>query len=162
MNTKKKAIILDRDGIINFETGDYLKDISQLRYVDNILETLKELSKEFLVFILTNQGGVAKGITSFIDNLMINEMIRGTFAFFGIKVVEIFFCEHHKSVSKCYCSKPSSLLLERITFKWDIEPTLSYVIGDMIRDIECGRKLGYNVILVPSNENPIYWKNLIK
>ena len=156
-----KAIILDRDGVICFETGKYEPDLSGIKLIPGIVEVLRTLSREFKLFCITNQGGIDKGILSIHNYLVIEEYLRHVFFIHGVIIEEFFFCRHHPDCGLCICRKPHTIFLERIIHKWCIDPASSYFIGDMDRDILCGRALGFRTILIPSNLPPPLWYKLI-
>ncbi len=148
-----KAIFLDRDGIINEEIGDYVKRFEDFKLLPHLAETLKEYqSQGFLIIVITNQGGLAKGLYTLTElnkmhQYFLNEMEKS-----GVTIAEIYFCPHHPDFNgNCLCRKPGSLLVEKAMARFDIDPKASYFIGDRPRDAEAGEKVGVKGILVPSN-----------
>lgn len=148
-----KAIFLDRDGIINEEIGDYVKRFEDFKLLPHLAETLKNYqSQGFLLIVITNQGGLAKGLYTLTElnkmhQYFLNEMEKA-----GVKITEIYYCPHHPDFNgNCLCRKPGSLLVEKAMARFDIDPKASYFIGDRPRDAEAGEKVGVKGILVPSN-----------
>ncbi len=148
-----KAIFLDRDGIINEEIGDYVKRFEDFKLLPHLAETLKNYqSQGFLIIVITNQGGLAKGLYTLTElnkmhQYFLNEMEKA-----GVKITEIYYCPHHPDFNgNCLCRKPGSLLVEKAMARFDIDPKASYFIGDRPRDAEAGEKVGVKGILVPSN-----------
>ncbi len=148
-----KAIFLDRDGIINEEIGDYVKRFEDFKLLPHLAETLKNYqSQGFLIIVITNQGGLAKGLYTVnelnkMHQYFLNEMEKA-----GVTITEIYFCPHHPDFNgNCLCRKPGSLLVEKAMARFNIDPKASYFIGDRPRDAEAGEKVGVKGILVPSN-----------
>jgi len=103
-----KAIFLDRDGVlIDNSQHYYIWKAEQLKLVDGILENLKWLLlKGFRLFIVSNQGGVSKGIYSKEDTLNLHYQLLEIFRKNGIEITEIVFCPHHHEYENCLCRKP--------------------------------------------------------
>lgn len=150
----QKAIFLDRDGIINRETGDYICHIEDFVLNDGVIEALQIFqSKGYILFIITNQGGIAKGLYSHQDVDHIHHYLAETLAKNHIHLTSIYYCSHHPSVSKCLCRKPDSLLLEKAIARFNVDISLSYFIGDADRDVLAGNKIGLNTIKLRSNSS---------
>lgn len=147
-----KAIFLDRDGILIKELGNYCYRDEDIEIVEGVVEALQELKKKGYIFIvITNQGGIARGLYSHKRLNEIHADLREFFASFGIKILEFYYCPHHPETSNCLCRKPDSLMLEKAIAKYKVNPDLSYFIGDNIRDIEAGAKARVKTLLVESN-----------
>ncbi len=151
----KKAVFFDRDGVIN--------DNSKLYYTFKSNDFIfnpgaKDVVKKFfdlgyLVFIITNQGGVSKGEYTSQDVIVLNEFILNQFSDINVDIKEIFFCPHHSNIEKCLCRKPNSLMLEKAVAKYNINVSNSLMIGDSHRDIEAAQKIGINGILIEPNSD---------
>lgn len=140
----KKAVFLDRDGVINSDEGHYyVYKVEDYRINPGIFEGLKMLQESgFLLIIITNQGGVAKGEYSINDVELVHQYLSNELANHGIVLTDIYFCPHHESVSSCDCRKPSPKMILDAMDKYQIDPQMSYLIGDSKRDIEAGEKAG--------------------
>lgn len=147
-----KAIFLDRDGVIIRERGDYTFLIKDVEINPGIIEALKDfIKKNFLLIIITNQGGVSKNIYTHEDVKNIHSYIQEKLFIEGIKFDAYYYCPHHPSITKCLCRKPDSLLLEKAIARFNINPVKSYFIGDNDRDIVAGQKVKVNTIKIESN-----------
>ena len=150
-----KAVFLDRDGVINRKGSSYyVFREEEFLFNKGVTDALKYfLSKGYLLIIITNQGGIARGIftISHLDKLN-NFMIR-QFKGFDIDIADIYYCPHHPKVSECLCRKPGTLLFEQAIAKHDIDPKVSFVIGDSDIDIQAANKMGIKGILIPTNGN---------
>src|SRR6185437_5420897 len=137
----QKAIFLDRDGVIITERGDYNYLPADIVLVHGIAETLRILEKKGFIFIvITNQGGIARGIFTHERVEEIHAGLKAHFEKAHIDIKEFYYCPHHPSASACICRKPDSLMLEKAMARFDIDPSQSWFIGDTDRDIEAGKK----------------------
>jgi D-glycero-D-manno-heptose 1,7-bisphosphate phosphatase len=147
-----KAVFLDRDGILIRERGDYNYKSSDIDMVEGIAEALRELSKYGFIFIvITNQGGIGKGLYTHGRVKEIHRQLKAFFAMENIRITDFFYCPHHPQSSACLCRKPDSLMLEKAMALYNIDPSKSWFIGDNERDELAGKKAGLRTLLVPSN-----------
>jgi D-glycero-D-manno-heptose 1,7-bisphosphate phosphatase len=150
-----KAVFLDRDGVINRKgSGYYVFREEEFFLNKGVTDALKYfISKGYLLIIITNQGGIAKGIytTTHLEKLH-NYMIQKLKAF-DIVLTDIYYCPHHPDVSQCLCRKPGTLLFEQAIAKYKIDPKGSFMIGDSQIDIQAAEKMKIKGILIPTNGN---------
>ncbi len=142
-----KAIFLDRDGTINEDVGDlYLPE--KLVFIPRAIEAIQLLGEKFLLFIITNQSGVGKGVFSedeyrYFNNYFLNKLKES-----GITIKEVFSCLHKKE-EKCICYKPSPYFIEQARKSYGLDISNSYCIGDHPHDIEMAKKAGaYSIYLL--------------
>lgn len=137
----KKAIFLDRDGVINIEK-DYLYKIEDFEFIDGLFDALRYLqSLGFLLFIITNQSGIGRGYYKEEDlKILTNWMIK-EFEKNKIKISDLQYCPHSPEVF-CTCRKPKSGMIETIAQKFKIDFENSWLIGDKQSDIECAKNSG--------------------
>ena len=149
-----KAIFLDRDGVINFDPGDYTYNLSEFKLNDGILENLKKLyDNGFLLIIITNQGGISKKLYTHQDVEAIHKYLANELNRVNVQLAEIYYCPHHSINENCICRKPDSLMIEKAIARFDIDPKKSFMIGDKMRDVEAAEKAGIKGIKVGLNEN---------
>jgi len=147
-----KAVFLDRDGVINIERGEHTFRIAEFEFVDEIFESLKILQqKGYLLIIITNQSGIAKGLYNFEDLKIVHNYMLEKFSEHGVQITDIYFCPHFTELGKCICRKPDSLMLEKAIARYQINPSASYFIGDKKRDIDAGEKCSVPVFLIEPN-----------
>ena len=109
----KKAIFLDRDGVLNQEVGDYIKRFDDIKILPHVFDGLKILQKAgYLLIVITNQGGLAKGEYSLNDLNQMHDFLRSEISKSDVTITDIFYCPHHPVSGNCLCRKPGSLLVE--------------------------------------------------
>jgi len=150
-----KAIFLDRDGVlVDNSEHYYIWKSDQLKLVDGVVENLKLLiQKGFQLFIISNQGGISRGLYSKNDIEKLHEELIQTFRKNDIEITEISFCPHHPEIEKCLCRKPNSLMIEKLMAKHKISKTDSYLIGDSKSDMDAAEKIGIQGIKIIPNQN---------
>ncbi len=161
---KNKAVFFDRDGVINRDNNYYTFKIEDFIVNDGIFEALRLLcDNNYLLFVITNQSGIAKGEYSNEDVNQVHEYFKKLCAQKLIEIQELYHCPHHPDYGNCICRKPDSLLIEKAIAAFNIDATQSYFIGDRSRDIEAASKCNLTSFLVEPNENvlPIVKKILI-
>lgn len=153
---KQKAVFVDRDGVINNDEGHYyIFKRKDFKLNNGVIEGLKVLQdKGFKLFVITNQGGVAKGKYSEDDV----EIVHGHFLQMmfdnDVRITDIYYCPHHSDVSDCDCRKPKPGLILQAIDEHDIDKDNSYLIGDSQRDIEAGKAAGLKECFkIESNES---------
>jgi D-glycero-D-manno-heptose 1,7-bisphosphate phosphatase len=151
---KKKAIFLDRDGVLNKEMGDYVCRLEDFHVLDYNIPALKTLQdKGYLLLVATNQGGIAKGWYTEERLAEMHQLLRETFRAGGVEITDIFYCPHHPDFTgDCDCRKPKPGLLLQGIAKYNIDPAKSYFIGDRERDVEAGTAAGVKGILISSDQ----------
>jgi D-glycero-D-manno-heptose 1,7-bisphosphate phosphatase len=150
-----KAIFLDRDGVLIDNSGHYyIWKSDQLKLIDGVVENLRILSqKGFQLFIVSNQGGISRGLYSKDDILNLHTELIRIFRANHIEIAEIAFCPHHPEVEKCFCRKPDSLMIDKLMAKYRINKEGSYLIGDSRSDMDAARKAGIQGIQIIPNQN---------
>ena len=133
----KRALFLDRDGVVNVEK-EYLYKIEDFELIDGIVDVcLKYQNQGFLIVIVTNQSGIARGYYSEEDFALLSNWMVEYFGTFGVKITHIYHCPHHESISgACECRKPSAGMFLEAQKEFDIDMTNSVMIGDNERDID--------------------------
>lgn len=147
-----KALFLDRDGVLNLERGDYTYSIEDFEVLPDVAEALQlAKNKGYLLIVISNQGGIAKGIFTQERVEVLHGMLIRELASSGVHFDEIYYCTHHNEVGKCICRKPNSGMLEKAIARFDIDVSQSIMIGDSPRDVAVAEKAGVQGVLIESN-----------
>jgi histidinol-phosphate phosphatase family protein len=145
----RACVFVDRDGVINMKPppGGYLREASEFRLAPNIADWIRLVrALGFLVIVITNQRGVARGLTRAEDLEDIHRRMRAELASRGAHVDDVFVCPHEEGA--CDCRKPRPGLIEQARAKWDIDLSRSAMIGDSDVDRELAANCGLRFIRV--------------
>jgi len=158
----KRAVFLDRDGVINRlvynpETGQYespycVKDLVLYPYAARSLIKLQQ--RGYMLFLVSNQPGYAKGKTTLENIRSIHEEIHHYLTGNGIKFTGYYYCYHHPDgivpeyALKCRCRKPGAYFLREAEIKFGLDLVNSWFIGDQDTDIFCGQAVQTRTILI--------------
>ncbi len=149
-----KAIFLDRDGTLLVEVG-YLNHPSQVVPYHFTAEALKLAGEAgFLLILITNQSGIARGYLSEAELGAIHERMQAILRESGVELDGIYYCPHHaegtieRYTKKCACRKPGTVLGEQAAERFGIDLGASFMIGDKETDLAFGRALGVTPCLV--------------
>ena len=138
-----KALLLDRDGVVNVEKN-YLYKPSEFEFVDGIVELCFHFqSLGYMIIIVTNQSGIARGYYTTQQFLELTDFMEDEFAKFGVKIAKTYFCPHHPEITgKCRCRKPEPGMILDAAQEFEIDLPSSVMIGDKERDIEAAINAG--------------------
>jgi len=144
-----KAVFLDRDGVINVEKG-YLHRIEDLEFLPGAPEAIRLLKEAgFLVIVVTNQSGVARGYYSMEAVTLLHRHMADALAARGASVDAWYVCPHHpEHGDECSCRKPLPGMIEQAAADFRIDPARSYMIGDKSSDVAAGLAAGCRSLLV--------------
>ncbi|MDR2414013.1 MAG: D-glycero-beta-D-manno-heptose 1,7-bisphosphate 7-phosphatase [Odoribacteraceae bacterium] len=150
-----KAVFFDRDGTINSNKEHYyVYRLEDFEFNPGVVNGIRRLNEAgFLVIVVTNQGGVARGMYEARHVETLHAYMRVELRKQGARVDKVYYCPHHESVAPCHCRKPSPYMLVQAIERFDIDPARSFMIGDSQRDMEAARAAGVEGILVPSNSD---------
>ena len=144
----KRAVFLDRDGVINLNRPDYVKSWDEFIFYPFAKLALSKLAKsDFLIIIVSNQSSIGRGIVKKETVDEINQKMKEEIEKEGGRIDAIYYCPH-KPDEGCPCRKPNPGLLLKASEEWDIDLMKSYMIGDALSDIEAGKRAGCFSILV--------------
>ena len=149
-----KAIFLDRDGTINVEKN-YLYRKEDFEFIEGVPQALKLFrEKGYLLILITNQSGIARGYYSVSDMEKLHEYMQSELRKYNAQFDDIFYCPHHPEAVieeyriDCDCRKPRTGMFERAIEKYNIDIRNSYAIGDRERDLIPAEQLGVNCIFL--------------
>jgi D-glycero-D-manno-heptose 1,7-bisphosphate phosphatase len=151
----QKCVFLDRDGVINNNANDYyIYSPERFCLNEGVIEFLKlATDKSYSIIIISNQGGIAKGLYSKEDTDLLHAKLLAETLHAGVSILEFYFCPHHPEVTRCICRKPDSQLLEKAIARFRIDIESSIFMGDSKRDVEAGEKIGLRSIKTQANTN---------
>tara|TARA_B100001027_G_C16084156_1_gene248661 strand:- start:86 stop:556 length:471 start_codon:yes stop_codon:yes gene_type:complete len=146
---KRKALFLDRDGVINHDTG-HVHRIQDFIFNAEIFKICKNFqNRGFLIFIITNQAGIAKGYYDLKQFQKLNDWMLSVFNEHNISITKVYFCPHHPDFDKnCACRKPEPGMILKAKSEFNLDIQNSFLFGDKSSDIEAGKRAGIkNLIL---------------
>ena len=150
MNAARPAVFLDRDGTILVEK-EYLADPAQVELVDGAADGLRRLRDAgYALVVVTNQSGIARGLYGEREYRAVDDRMRELLADEGVAIDAAYHCPHHPEFSgPCDCRKPAAGMFEQAIRELGLDPARSWLVGDRLRDLEPGPKIGARgVILV--------------
>lgn len=143
-----KLILLDRDGVINYDSDEYIKSPEEWQPIPGSLEAIAKLNQAgYTVVVLTNQSGVALGLYSLETLGKIHQKMLRLIEEAGGKIKKIYFCPHQSS-DNCDCRKPKAGMFEAIKKDFNIDLSDIYFIGDKYNDYLAAQNAGCKFILV--------------
>ena len=139
----KRALFLDRDGVINVEKN-YLYKIEDFKFIDGIFDLCQHYQTlGYIIVVVTNQSGIAREYYSEEDFSILTSFMLKEFSSQGINISHVYHCPHHESISgRCNCRKPKPGMLLQAKIDYDIDLEHSIIIGDKERDVEAGINSG--------------------
>jgi len=143
---KKPAAFLDRDGVINYDKG-YTYKIKDFKFRPGVISAIKYLNlKNYYIFIVTNQAGIAKGFFTVDDFYKLQKYIKHTLIKKKIFINDVKFSPYHpkgkikKFSKKSNFRKPGNLMIESLFKEWNLNREKSFMIGDKITDEKAANK----------------------
>ena len=150
--TLRPCLFLDRDGVINHDPGDYTKNLSEFTILPTVMESLRAARDAgFEVILITNQGGLAKGLYTHEDVAEIHAYLRDECVKNGTPLLDIYYSPHHPSTGRSLSRKPGSLMVERACAKHGLDPVRSWMVGDKQRDLDAAAPVGVRGVLIGVN-----------
>ena len=148
----RPCLFLDRDGVINHDPGDYTKHLSEFTILPTVMEALRvACDAGFEVVLITNQGGLAKGLYTHHDVAEIHAFLNEECEKNGTPILDIFYSPHHPSTGRSLSRKPGRLMVERACAKHQLDPERSWMVGDKQRDLDAASPVGVRGVLIEPN-----------
>lgn len=144
-----KVVFVDRDGVINKKAAehDYIKNWQEFRFLPDIAKAIKLLNQSgFIVIIVSNQRGIARGIMTENDLKDIHQKMCCKLKRESAIITDIFVCPHNNN--ECKCRKPQTGLFLQAEIKYPVNKKQSFMVGDSTTDIEAGKNYGIKTIAV--------------
>ncbi len=155
-----KALFLDRDGVINEDTG-YVHAIEGYRFMDGIFQVCRDFKEAgYLIIIITNQSGVARGYFTEDDFYNLNNHMLRAFEAEGIEIDRVYSCFHHPDGKgeyrkSCGCRKPEPGLFLQARDDFDIDMSASLMVGDRPSDIKASTAAGVETGFLIRGQYPL-------
>lgn len=140
---KRPAAFLDRDGVLNCDSG-YVWRPEDFHWMPGAQRAVKRLNDAgYLVFVVTNQAGVARGLYKPADVEALHRWVNGVLGKSGAHIDAFYYCPHHPDFGRsCDCRKPAPGMLLRAMREWLVDRERSFMIGDKDIDMEAAKAAG--------------------
>jgi len=159
----KKAIFLDRDGVVNYEKNFVLTP-KAMELIPEAPEAIRKINtSDYLAVMVTNQSAIARNLINTEDLNQIHNKLKADLKAYNAHLDAIYYCPHHPDydglgvnkdlIIDCHCRKPKPGMLTDASKELDIDLTQSYIIGDAERDILAGKEAGCTTIGVRTGKN---------
>ena len=151
----KKMVILDRDGVINYDSDEFIKSPEEWRPIPGSLSAIKKLNDAgIIVTVASNQSGVGRGLFSEMTLQLIHKKFTDLLAELGGNIDQIEYCPHEPEVD-CECRKPKAGMINKLLKQFKIDPKDAVVVGDAFRDLQAGQTAGCDVVLVKTGKGEL-------
>ncbi len=155
-------VILDRDGVINHDSDDYIKSPDEWQPLPGSLEAIARLCRaDYTVVVATNQAGVGRGLFSQEMLIRIHRKMASSIRDKGGRLDSVFFCPHSPA-EQCGCRKPKPGMLLEISDRLGIGLSGVPVVGDSLRDLEAAEAAGAMPVLVKTGRGRLTQEKLSK
>ena len=159
-HTRRGAVFFDRDGVLNRDVA-YVHRPDQIEWTPGAAEAVK-LANEAgrLVFVVTNQSGVARGMFSEADVQALHRWMEGELAAQGARIDGWRYCPHHPEgvvaayARECDCRKPASGMILALIAEHALDPAQCFLVGDRPRDVEAAEAAGVRGLLFDGRDLP--------
>lgn len=143
-----KLVILDRDGVINYDSDQFIKSPDEWKPIPGSLEAIARLNQwGYRVLVATNQSGVSRGLFDMDTLNAIHEKMHRSVMQVGGRIDAVFFCPH-SAEEKCECRKPKPGLLRQIAERYNTDLAGVPAVGDSLRDLQTAVAVGARPFLV--------------
>ena len=143
-----KLAILDRDGVINYDSDFYIKSPAEWQPIPGSIDAIARLNQNgFRVAVATNQSGIGRGLFDMATLNAINDKMMEMVFRHGGRIDALFFCPH-TAVEECNCRKPRTGMFEEIAARFHTDLKGLPVVGDSLKDLQAAEAVGAQPILV--------------
>lgn len=155
-----KLVILDRDGVINYDSENYIKSVDEWQPIPGSLEAIARLNQAgYRIVVVTNQSGIARGLFTLDDLHKIHNKLLRQLAEIGGSIEAFFFCPHDDK-GNCRCRKPHPGLFQELANRLSIPLNNVPSVGDSLRDLQASIAAGARPILVLTGKGKQTRQNL--
>lgn len=145
---QQKAIFLDRDGVINYDSA-YVSRAQDFQFIPGVFAACRQLMQlGYQIIIITNQSGIARGYYSETDFAQLNQWMLNQFEKHDVSIKDVYYCPHHplhgqgKYKLDCDCRKPQTGMIKQAQQEHNIDLQQSVLAGDKLSDIQAGKRAG--------------------
>ncbi len=147
-----KLVILDRDGVINFDSDHFIKSPAEWKPIPGSLDAIARLTQAgYRVVVASNQSGIDRGLFDMDTLNTIHDKMHRAVRTAGGRIDAIFYCPHSAD-SRCNCRKPKPGMFERIAGCFNTDLAGTYAVGDSLRDLQAAVAAGARPVLVLSGK----------
>jgi len=149
-----KLVILDRDGVINHDSDQYIKSPAEWRPIPGSIEAIARLHQGgYRIAVATNQSGIGRGLFDMATLNAINDKMMEMVFRQGGRIDALFFCPH-TAAEGCDCRKPRTGMFEEIAARFHTELKGVPVVGDSLKDLQAAEAVGAQPLLVLTGKGP--------
>ena len=150
-----KLAILDRDGVINYDSDQYIKSPAEWRPIPGSIEAIARLNQHgYRIAVATNQSGIGRGLFDMATLNAINDKMMEMVFRQGGRIDALFFCPH-TAVEECGCRKPKTGMLEEIAARFHTDLKGVPSVGDSLKDLQAAESVGAQPILVLTGKGKV-------
>ena len=143
-----KLVILDRDGVVNYDSKQFIKSPAEWRPIPGSIDAIAKLSQAgYRVIIATNQSGIGRGLFDMATLNAIHDKMHRAVQQAGGRIDAIFYCPHPIE-DDCKCRKPKTGMFERIAGCFNVDLIGTPSVGDSLRDLQAAAAVGARPLLV--------------
>ncbi len=143
-----KVVLLDRDGVINNDSDDYVRTVDEWQPITGSIEAIARLYHDgYRIFVITNQSGLARGYFSLETLHLMHAKFSALLNTHQASVEHIYFCQHTPDIN-CDCRKPKTGLLRQLVSDTGLDLTAVPFVGDSLRDLQAAESFGCQPVLV--------------
>jgi D-glycero-D-manno-heptose 1,7-bisphosphate phosphatase len=149
-----KVVMLDRDGVINYERRDYVRRVAQFRLIHGAQRALRLLTQHgYQVHVISNQSAVGRGLMTQEDLNEITAHMLMRVEKAGGHIESVTYCTHTPD-DDCDCRKPKTGMIEKVAAQYGFEPQRTWFVGDSLTDMAAGNAAGCRTILIARDLPP--------
>ena len=150
---RRKIVFLDRDGVINRDSPDYIKSWAEFEYLPRSLAAFRLLNDHgFETIVITNQSGIGRKFLTLETLTDMHRRMKDQIRENGGDLLDIYFCPHMPDKG-CDCRKPKSGMIREACRVHQIEPDQTVMVGDSTKDIECAHNAGCGTAVLVKTGN---------
>jgi D-glycero-D-manno-heptose 1,7-bisphosphate phosphatase len=139
---------MDRDGVINRDRSDYVKNWSEFEFLTGSLDALRLLTLNgYHIILITNQSVINRKMMTEAELQEIHEKMRTAIVDHGGRIEAVYYCPHTPD-DGCNCRKPEQGLIHRAQADYGLDLSNTCMIGDNLKDIKCGRRAGCGTVIL--------------